>query len=136
MAAWSMSGKVILISGGARGIGAATARELARRGAVIVLANLDGEGLTRTAAAMPPVPLTIELDVTDVRACEAAVERVLDEHGRLDVVWANAGIASGGPVQLTDPVAWTRTVGVNLLGSYYTVRAWLRPLSSARAAWR
>ncbi len=120
---WSLYDKVILITGSARGIGAATAKELARRGARPVLADLDTEALARTAGEFSTPPLTIELDVTDVKACEAAVERVLGEHGRLDIAWANAGIASGGPLQLTDPAAWTRTVEVNLLGAYYTVRA-------------
>jgi NAD(P)-dependent dehydrogenase (short-subunit alcohol dehydrogenase family) len=132
MTDWSLDGKVILITGGARGIGAATAVELARRGARPVLADLDAEALADTAAAMSPAPLTIELDVTDRIACEAAVERVLGEHGRLDVVWANAGIASFGPVQLTDPEAWKRTVEVNLLGPYYTIRAALPAVIAQR----
>lgn len=94
-----------------------------RRGALPVLADVDSAGLASTAAGMSPAPLTIELDVTDLYACEAAVERAVSEHGRLDVVWANAGIASTGSLQLTDPAAWTRTVEVNLLGAYYTLRA-------------
>ena len=108
----TLNDKVILITGGARGIGAATARELARRGARLALADLDTEALASTAAAMSPRPLTIELDVTDAAACGAAVERVVGEHGRLDLIWANAGIASFGPLQLTDPAAWTRTVAL------------------------
>jgi NAD(P)-dependent dehydrogenase (short-subunit alcohol dehydrogenase family) len=123
VSAWSLNDKVILITGGARGIGAATAADLARRGARPVLADLDRGALAATAAGISPVPLTIELDVTDPAACEAAVERVVAEHGRLDIAWANAGIASGGPLLLTDMAAWRRTIEVNLLGAYYTVRA-------------
>jgi NAD(P)-dependent dehydrogenase (short-subunit alcohol dehydrogenase family) len=123
MAAWSLNEKVVLITGGARGIGAATAAELARRGAVPVLADLDADALEATAVTMSPTPLIIKLDVTDLAACEAAVDLVLAEHGRLDIAWANAGIASGGPVQLTDAAAWRRTIEVNLIGAYYTVRA-------------
>ena len=123
MSAWSLNEKVVLITGGARGIGAATAAKLAGRGAVPVLADLDLEALAATAATITPAPLTIELDVTDLSACEAAVERVLDEHGRLDIAWANAGIASGGPIHLTDPATWRQTIDVNLVGAYYTVRA-------------
>ena len=132
MGAWSLSEKVILITGGGRGIGAATARELARRGALTVLADLDGEALAATAAGISPAPLTIELDVTDQHACEAAVEQVLAQRGRLDVVWANAGIGSGGPLHLTDPAAWRRTIEVNLVGAYYTVRAALPAVIEAR----
>ena len=57
---------------------------------------------------------------------------VLERHGRVDAVWANAGIASIGPVALTDPRAWARTVEVNLLGAYYTVRAALPAVISAQ----
>jgi NAD(P)-dependent dehydrogenase (short-subunit alcohol dehydrogenase family) len=132
MAGWSLSGRVILVTGGARGIGAAAARELARRGALPVLADVDAEALAGTAAGISPPPLTIEVDVTDLPSCEAAVERVLEEHGRLDVVWANAGIGSTGPVQLTDPAAWRRTVEVNLVGAYHIVRAALPAVITQR----
>jgi NAD(P)-dependent dehydrogenase (short-subunit alcohol dehydrogenase family) len=132
MSDWTLNGKVILITGGARGIGAATATELARRGARPVLADLDTDALASTAASISPAPPTIELDVTDPEACEAAVERILSEHGKLDIVWANAGIASAGTVQLTDPAAWRRTVEVNLLGPYYTIRAALPAVIAER----
>jgi hypothetical protein len=132
MSEWSLNGKVILITGGARGIGAATAQELARRGGRPVLADLDAPALAATAAAISPAPLTIDLDVTDAEACERAVQRVLNEHGRLDVVWANAGIASVGPVHLADPAAWRRTVEVNLIGAYNTVRAALPAIIEQR----
>lgn len=132
MTAWSLSGKVFLITGAARGIGAATARELARRGARPVLADLDAEALARTRESISPAPTAIELDVTDPEGCEAAVERALDEHGRLDAVWANAGIASFGPLQSSDPAAWRRTVEVNLLGAYNTVHAALPAVIAAR----
>ena len=132
MAAWTMSEKVILITGGARGIGAGTAVELARRGAKVVLADLDAEAMADTARGISPTPITIELDVTDGPACEAAVQRVLSEHGRLDLAWANAGIASFGPLALTAPSAFRRTVEVNLLGAYNTLRAALPAVCERR----
>jgi NAD(P)-dependent dehydrogenase (short-subunit alcohol dehydrogenase family) len=132
MSAWSLNEKVVLITGGARGIGAATAAELAARGAIPVLADLDVDALASTAAKITPTPLTIELDVTDLSACEAAVERVLEEHRRLDIAWANAGIASGGPIRLTDPAAWRRTIDVNLVGAYNTLRVALPAVIAQR----
>jgi len=132
MSGWSLNEKVFLITGGARGIGAATAHELARRGARPVLADVDAEALAATAAEITPAPLTVELDVTDLAACEAAVAEVLERHGRLDAVWANAGIGSIGPLALTDPQAWRRTVEVNLVGAYYTVRAALDAVIAQR----
>ncbi len=97
-----------------------------------VLADLDGAALAATAAAMSPAPLTIELDVTDAAACQAAVERSVAEHGRLDIVWANAGISSFAPLALSSPAAWTRTVEVNLLGAYHTVHAALPAVIAQR----
>jgi NAD(P)-dependent dehydrogenase (short-subunit alcohol dehydrogenase family) len=132
MSGWSLRSKVVLITGGARGIGAATARQLAARGAIPVLADLDAAALAATAATISPAPLTIELDVTDAGACADAVEQTLGEHGRLDVVWANAGISSFGPLQLSSPAGWTRTVEVNLLGAYRTIHAALPAVIAQR----
>lgn len=132
MSTWTLDDKVALITGGARGIGAESARELARRGARPVLADLDGEALEHAARRISPSPLTIELDVTDPAACEAAVRCTLDEYGRIDIAWANAGIASFGPLGLTSPSAWTRTIEVNLLGAYNTVRAALPAIIDQR----
>jgi len=112
--------KVALITGGARGIGAATGAELARRGWTTVLADVDAGGDV------------LALDVTDAAACERAVATVLERHGQLDAVWANAGIASFGPMSLTDPGAWARTIEVNLLGAYRTVSAALPALVASR----
>ena len=123
MGSWSLNEKVVLITGGARGIGAGTAAELARRGARPVLADLDIEGLARTAASISPRPLTLELDVTDDVACAAAVARVLEVHGEIDAVWANAGIATFAPMELMDPAAWRRSIEVNLIGAYQMIHA-------------
>lgn len=112
--------KTVLITGGAGGIGSATAAELARRGWTPVLADIEATGDV------------IALDVTDPAACERTVETVLERHGRLDSIWANAGIASFGPLALTDPGAFARTIEVNLLGVFNTVRAALPAVIEAR----
>jgi NAD(P)-dependent dehydrogenase (short-subunit alcohol dehydrogenase family) len=112
--------KTVLITGGARGIGRATGVELARRGWTPIYADIE-------AAAD-----VIAMDVLDPAACEQAVATVLERHGRLDAVWANAGIASFGPLALTDPDAWERTIEVNLLGAFRTVRAALPAVIEAR----
>lgn len=112
--------KVVLITGGARGIGAATARELTARGWTTVLADID------------PTGDSIPLDVRDAESCDRAVATVLERHRRLDAVWANAGIASFGPLALTDPDAWVRTVEVNLVGAFRSIRAALPAVIAAR----
>jgi NAD(P)-dependent dehydrogenase (short-subunit alcohol dehydrogenase family) len=129
---WALSDKVILITGGARGIGLAAARELARRGAVPVLADVDETALAEAAAQLDGDVQTVVLDVTDFGGCEAAVGAALDRHGRLDAVWANAGVAAIGPVELVEPDVWRRVIEVNLLGAYNTVRAAMAAVIEAR----
>lgn len=119
----SLEQQVILITGAAGGIGAATARKLADKGALPVLADLDTEALDRVAATIDPVPLTVTLDVTSPESCAAAVKAVLHTHGRIDAVWANAGISIFGPLELLDDTAWRRVIDVNLIGAYNTIKA-------------
>jgi NAD(P)-dependent dehydrogenase (short-subunit alcohol dehydrogenase family) len=114
---------VVFVTGAGSGIGLASSRLLAQRGAHLAMADIDRESVERAAGSISPAPLAIELDVTDAAACEAAVQRVLERHGRIDMVWANAGIGTIGPLHRMDAAAWTRTIEVNLLGAYHTVRA-------------
>ena len=76
MTQWSLDGKVVLITGGARGIGAATAAELSRRGASVVLADVDERALAETIQRIRGSS-TVVLDVTDYPACEKAVATTL-----------------------------------------------------------
>jgi NAD(P)-dependent dehydrogenase (short-subunit alcohol dehydrogenase family) len=114
---------VVLITGGASGIGAATAGVLFSLGAVPVLIDCDSAALARTVRELGGDVLAIQTDVACMADCEAAVATALDVHGRIDVVWANAGIASFGPLLLTDPAAWKRCVEVNVFGTFNVVRA-------------
>jgi NAD(P)-dependent dehydrogenase (short-subunit alcohol dehydrogenase family) len=119
----SLKGKVILITGAGSGIGAATAVELQRRGAIPVLADCDADALAIANAMLDPTALTITGDVTLAGDCEDMVASTLAQYGRLDVIWANAGIASFGPLAHTDPLAWRRCIDVNVFGVFNTVRA-------------
>jgi NAD(P)-dependent dehydrogenase (short-subunit alcohol dehydrogenase family) len=118
-----ISGQVVLVTGAARGIGAAAATALAARGAKLALVGLEPEELAQVAAACGPEAAWFEADVTDAAAIEAAVRGAVERFGGIDVVIANAGIATGGSVREIDPAAWERVVEVNLLGSWRTVRA-------------
>ncbi len=127
-----LPGQVILITGAGSGIGAATAQELARRGATVVLVDCDAATLAATAATLGANTLTVTADVTTGADCEAAVAQTLARHGRIDIVWANAGIASFGPLAHTDPVAWQRCIEVNVFGVFNTVRAALPEIMRRR----
>jgi NAD(P)-dependent dehydrogenase (short-subunit alcohol dehydrogenase family) len=118
-----ISGQVVFITGAARGIGAAAAKQLAAAGAKVALVGLEPDELVQVAATCGPDAAWFEADVTDAAAIEAAVQGTVERFGGIDVVIANAGIATGGSVRTIDPAAWERVVEVNLLGSWRTVRA-------------
>jgi len=127
-----LAGRVIVITGAASGIGLAGAAELHRCGAIPVLTDCDAQPLAAQAQAMDAGLLHLPLDVTDAARCEAVMQAVLARYGRIDGVWANAGVASFGPLAHTDPKAWARCIEVNLLGSLNTVRAALPALMASR----
>ena len=120
-----------MVTGGASGIGAATAKALLACGAVPVLIDCDRAKLAATAASLGGV-LSVCVDVTDFVACQAAVAIALATHGRIDVVWANAGIAAFGPLLLTDLDAFKRCVEVNVFGTLNIVRAALPAVIAQR----
>ena len=125
----SISDQVILITGGARGIGAETAKALAAKGAKLILTDLDRAALDETAAEIGVERcLALVADVCDLPSMEAAVAAGIDRFGRLDVAVANAGIASYGSVMNTDPAAFKRVLDINVLGVFHTARAALPAL--------
>jgi NAD(P)-dependent dehydrogenase (short-subunit alcohol dehydrogenase family) len=122
---WTVRGRTVLITGAARGLGAETARRVAARGANVALVGLEPEELERVASQCGTNAAWFECDVTDREALAGAVGAAVERFGGIDVCMANAGIATGGPVRSTDPEAFERTIEVNLLGVWRTVRACL-----------
>jgi NAD(P)-dependent dehydrogenase (short-subunit alcohol dehydrogenase family) len=125
MAAGALSGKVVVITGAARGIGAETARLLAARDAKLALVDLDREALAQVARECGPDALALEADVTDFGSLERAAADTVARHDGVDVLVANAGISAFGPLSVVDPAAAERTIEVNLLGTLRTLRAFL-----------
>jgi NAD(P)-dependent dehydrogenase (short-subunit alcohol dehydrogenase family) len=122
---WTTRGKTVLITGAARGLGAETARRVAARGANVALVGLEPEELERVAAQCGSNAAWFECDVTEADALERAVAGAVERFGGIDVVMANAGIAPMGMTRSTDPMAFERTIEINLLGVWRTVRACL-----------
>ena len=130
--AHSIRGKSILITGPARGIGAETARLLAARGARLSLVGMEPERLAALAAELGPEHVWFKCDVTDQATLERAVSGTVEALGGIDVVIANAGIASNGTVAVTPVDALVRTLEVNLIGVVRTVSTTLPHLVSSR----
>ena len=130
-----LSGKTAVVTGAARGIGAALSASLAALGANVALVGLEPNELENAAKACRERAVAgaeaavWEADVTDrVRLSEVATE-VGDRFGGIDIVVANAGIAIGGPFTDSDPATFDRVVEINLLGSIATARAMLPALT-------
>jgi NAD(P)-dependent dehydrogenase (short-subunit alcohol dehydrogenase family) len=120
----SVNDKVVLITGGARGVGAEVARRLHAKGAKLVLTDIDETPLHDLAGDLADDRvLTLVADVRDLDAMQAAASRAIDRFGGIDVVMANAGIATMGSVMQVDPEAFKTLMDVNVLGVFHTVRA-------------
>jgi NAD(P)-dependent dehydrogenase (short-subunit alcohol dehydrogenase family) len=125
MPRFELKDKVALVTGGARGIGQATASALAARGAKVVILDLDAGAAERAASGLPGSEhLGLAGDVTDRSAMQRAVATAVERFGGLDVIVANAGIASrGATVRSMTTENFERVIDVNLLGVYRTVDA-------------
>ncbi len=119
-----LRGKTALITGAASGIGAATAHRFAQEGAAVIVADLiDPSGVARELVDAGGRALAVEADVTSAESLAAAVEAGLGAFGRIDVLFANAGIAGLGTTLECDPNDWSRVIDVNLTGAWLTMRA-------------
>jgi len=123
VARYDLGGKVALVTGGARGIGFATARALVARGAAVAVVDLHEDAAARAASELHDSrAVGIGADVTDRGAMQRAVATVVERFGGLDVVVANAGIASrGATLRAMSPESCERVLDVNLMGVYRTV---------------
>jgi 3alpha(or 20beta)-hydroxysteroid dehydrogenase len=118
-----VEGKVALITGGARGIGAATARLLVAEGAQVVIADrLDDEG-AGVAKELGDAATYVHLDVREYDEWQAAVATATATFGKLDVLVNNAGVVNGSTLQKFDHRQWQRILDVNLTGTFFGMQA-------------
>jgi len=115
-----LQGKIVIVTGGGRGIGKAIAEKVAADGGVVVVSDLDQTTAIETAAALGGQALGIRTDVTDPASVQAMVTRVMDRHGRIDVLVNNAGWDKGQPFLDSEREDWDRAVQVNLYGVLHT----------------
>jgi 3-oxoacyl-[acyl-carrier protein] reductase len=123
----SLAGKVAIVTGASRGIGAAAALALGEAGASVVLAArtlAQSEANARQIAAAGGKAAAIACDVSDYAACRQLVDETSRRFGPPDVLVNNAGVIE--PISMTgaaDPTEWARSIEINLIGAYYAVRA-------------
>jgi len=121
-----MKGKVVIVTGGARGIGFATAQCFAKQGADIVVADCDAANAARAAKdleAMGVRSLPVGCDVTDRPSVDAMVAKVVQTFGQIDVLVNNAGICPFIPVMEMSVPVFKRTIDVNLIGAFHCTQA-------------
>jgi len=145
MAGDAFTGKVVVVTGAARGLGRAISRRFAEEGATVVLADLDGEAARETAAAIDLKCASFagaaeaerasearaahfrvqstQIDVRDPAACRVLADAVAAEHGRLDVWVNNAGVWRRAPAETMPAAAWEDSLAVMLSGAFYGSQA-------------
>ena len=123
------SGKTVIVTGSASGIGRAAARRFSDEGACVVLADRQEDMLLELAATFPAdVTLARKTDVAVYAEVEALVQSALERFGRVDVLVNNAGIATGGKIVDADLKSWDEVIAVNLTGVFNGCRAALPAL--------
>jgi 2-hydroxycyclohexanecarboxyl-CoA dehydrogenase len=118
----TLEDKIAIVTGAGQGIGRAIADKLAAAGATVVVTDLDEASADQTAAGLPGA-VAIRADVTDRQDVQAAVDRVMQQFGRVDVLVNNAGWDKASPFVDSDPADWDRAIAVNLYGVLHTCKA-------------
>ncbi len=128
----SFSGKVVLVTGGSRGIGRACAVAFAKRKATVVISYVGNEEAANETLKLIEQASgkgkAMRFDVADTASCAQAVEEIVKEHGRLDVLVNNAGVAIDGLVMRLKDEDWDKTLDTNLKGAFALIRAASRPM--------
>jgi len=128
-----LAGKVVIITGASSGIGAATARALVRAGGKVTLAARSAGKLRALAGELGPAALAVPADITREADVAQVVAETLGYFGRLDVLFANAGLYIPGPVAQGDPDAWARLIDTNVTAVMRCVHAVLPAMLSQQS---
>jgi ribitol 2-dehydrogenase len=128
-----LDGKVVIITGASTGIGAATARSLARLGCKLTLAARSAGKLDALTAELGPNSMAVPTDITVPADINNMVEKTVNHFGRVDVLFANAGIYIPGKVAEGDPDAWANLMNVNVDGVLRSVHAVLPYMTAQKS---
>ncbi len=114
--------KVVLVIGGNSGIGRAAAQAYAEEGAQVVITGRDPKTLAEVEHELGPVALAIRSDVADLPSLDAVMQQVRHRHGRIDVLFVNAGIGTFAPIPEVTPEVWDEVHDVNLRGCFFAAQ--------------
>jgi NADP-dependent 3-hydroxy acid dehydrogenase YdfG len=126
IATTNISGKVVVITGASSGLGEATARHLAERGATVVLGARRAErlqALVDEITRMGGTASSVATDVTNPAQVQALVDTAVDKYGRIDVILNNAGVMPHSPLERRKIDDWNRTIDINIKGVLYGIAA-------------
>jgi len=115
--------RIAIVTGGGSGIGAALSRALVERGDTVIVADIDGASAERVAGELGQLATAAKVDVRDAASVQAVVDDTVAAHGRLDLIFNNAGIAVGGDDLELGVAHWDRIIDINLRGVVNGVQA-------------
>ncbi len=121
-----LEGKTVIVTGGGSGIGEASSRLFAQNGAALVVADIDQDKACRVAdqiVADGGRALAVRVDVTDYDDNVAMIQAAMEAFGRVDGVYANAGIPGGHTAHEITTEEWSRVIGIDLTGAFYSAKA-------------
>ncbi len=127
----SFGGKIIAVTGGASGIGAAMCRRFGREGAKVAVIDMDKKGADRLARGLAKEGIEAEgfaCDVSRRKDCESVIGRVIKKWGGIDVLAVNAGVTQRSAFRDTDPDVYRRVMDINFFGSLYCAKAAIKSL--------
>jgi NAD(P)-dependent dehydrogenase (short-subunit alcohol dehydrogenase family) len=116
-----LDGKIALISGGTSGIGAATARLFRSEGATVIVTGSSQKSVEAASAELPGIEILVS-DAADVAATKALIDQVKASHGRIDILFVNAGMARFAPLEQIDEAFFDRQFDVNVKGAFFLIK--------------
>ncbi|HSQ81278.1 MAG TPA: glucose 1-dehydrogenase [Casimicrobiaceae bacterium] len=129
----NLQGKVVLVTGGGGGIGAAVAAAFVAEGCSVHLGDVNADAASRVAASLGGSARPLAMDVGDPGSVQRAVAGIVDAHGRIDILVNNAGIMKSGAVADASFDDWDEVCRVNLSGVFYCSKAVLAPMCARRS---